>query len=207
MQETELEGGISLCLSLVLSLGNVHKLTQVMNGHLNVAILGMHISQQFVCLALLVSGTGFHLSLADLQETRQTCDRTVKVTKFFMDETNSLVAFGFLFFFVGTLTCLKTFFEVFEGVIELLSLLEINGNYLVHSDKLLGYGFFKVRKGICHTILMSCLHVVHGLKYVQHLLLANTETLQRIHFTSCVFVLNRNIMTSLVEVRGSLPII
>ena len=74
MEETKLEGGVSLGLSLILSLSDVHKLSQVMNGHLNIAILGVNISEKFVCLTLLIARALLDLTLADLQETCQTCN-------------------------------------------------------------------------------------------------------------------------------------
>ena len=77
MQETELESGISLSLSLVLGLGDVHQLAQVVDGHLHVAVLGMHVRKKFVRLALLVARTLLDLALADLEETGQTSYRFV----------------------------------------------------------------------------------------------------------------------------------
>jgi len=55
MKETELECCISLSLSLVLSFSDVHQLSQMMNRHLNVAALCVHISQQLMCLALFIA--------------------------------------------------------------------------------------------------------------------------------------------------------
>ena len=66
MQETKLQGGISLGLSLIFGLSNVHQLSKVMYGHLDIAVLSVDICQELMCLALLVSGTAFHLTLAHL---------------------------------------------------------------------------------------------------------------------------------------------
>lgn len=112
MQKTELKGGISLSLSLILSLCNIHKLAQVMNGHLNIAVFSMHVSQQLVCLALLVARASLHLTLADFEESGQACDSLVQVTKLLMDETDALVAFGLLLLLVGTLTGLQALLEI-----------------------------------------------------------------------------------------------
>ena len=59
-----------------------------------------------------------------------------------MDETDALVAFGFLFLLIGTLTSLEAFLEVLQGMIELISLLEVNCNNLVDSDEFFRDDFF-----------------------------------------------------------------
>jgi hypothetical protein len=59
-----------------------------------------------------------------------------------VDETDALVAFGFFLLLVGTLTGLEAFLEVLQGMIELISLLEINCNNLVHSDEFFRDDFF-----------------------------------------------------------------
>jgi len=63
-----------LSLSLILSLSDVHQLPKMMNGHLNIAVLGMNISEKLVGLALLVAGASLHLTLAHFQEAGQACD-------------------------------------------------------------------------------------------------------------------------------------
>ena len=92
-------------------------------------------------------------------------------------------------------------------MVELLTLLEIDSDDLVHSNKLLRDGFFQVGKPVSHTVLMSGLHVVHGLEDVQDLLLADTETLQSVDLSCGVLVLDGDIEASLVEVGGGLPIV
>ena len=54
---------------------------------------------------------------------------------------------------------------------------------------------------------MSSFHVVHGLEYVQDLLLADTETLVCIYLACGVFVLNGDIEAAFMEIGGGLPII
>jgi len=118
-----------------------------------------------------------------------------------------LIALGFLLLLVGALTGLQALLEVFQGMIELLTLLEIDGDDLVHSNQLLRDGFFQVGEPVSNTVLMCGLHVVHGLEDVQDLLLADTETLQGVDLSCGVLVLDGDIEASLVEVRGGLPIV
>ena len=107
-----------------------------MNGHLNIAVLGVDISEKLVGLALLVTGASLHLTVAHLQEAGQACDGLIQVTKLIMNETDALIALGFLLLLVGTLTGLQALLEVLQGMVELLTLLEVDGNDLVHSDEL-----------------------------------------------------------------------
>ena len=124
-----------------------------------------------------------------------------------MNETNALIALGFLLLLVGTLTSLQALLEVLEGMVELFTLLEIDSDDLVNSNKLLRDGLFQVGKPVSHTVLVSCLHVVHGLEDIEDLLLADTETLQSVDLSCGVLVLDGDIEASLVEVRGGLPIV
>jgi len=71
VEQTELEGSVSLRLSFVLSLCDVHKFTQVMNRHLHVVVLGVHVGQEFMGLAFFVAGARFKFSLTNLQEALQ----------------------------------------------------------------------------------------------------------------------------------------
>ena len=50
-----------------------------------------------------------------------------------MDETDSLIAFSFLFFVVGAFRGLKTFLKIFERAIEFVTRGEINSDYLVYT--------------------------------------------------------------------------
>ncbi len=59
VEETELEGGICLGLSLILGLCNVHELTKVVDGHLHIATFSMHIGEELMCFTLLISGACF----------------------------------------------------------------------------------------------------------------------------------------------------
>lgn len=85
-------------------------------------------------------------------------------------------------------------------MVELITLLEVNGDYLVDSNELLRDGFLEVGEGVGHAVLMCGLHVVHGLEDVQNLLLANTETLVCVDLTCRILVLNGDIQAPLVEV-------
>ena len=84
----------------------------MMNGHLNIAVLGMDISEKLVSLALLVAGPCLHLTLAHFQKAGQACDSLIQVTKLIMNETDALIALGFLLLLVGTLTGLQALLEV-----------------------------------------------------------------------------------------------
>lgn len=104
MQETKLQGSVCLSLCLVLGLCNVHELSQVMYGHLDVAILGVDVGEKFVSLTLLVAGARLHLALTYLEEACQTCNSLVQVTKLLMNKTDSLVALSLLFLLIRALT-------------------------------------------------------------------------------------------------------
>jgi hypothetical protein len=52
-----------------------------------------------------------------------------------MNETDSLIAFSFLFFVVGTLRSLKALLKIFERAIEFVTRGEINGDNLVNTHQ------------------------------------------------------------------------
>ena len=51
-----------------------------------------------------------------------------------MDETDSLIAFSFLFFVVGAFRGLKTLLKVFERAIEFITRGEVNSDNLVNTN-------------------------------------------------------------------------
>lgn len=53
-----------------------------------------------------------------------------------MNETNTLVAFGFLLLVICALGRFKTLLEVFERAIKFFTVLEVNSNDLVYSHQL-----------------------------------------------------------------------
>lgn len=77
VQETELKCGISLGLGLVLCFSDVHQLTEVVDGHLHVSALGMHIGEELVRFTLLVSRASLKLFLTHLEEPIKTGDGLV----------------------------------------------------------------------------------------------------------------------------------
>jgi hypothetical protein len=137
VQETELECGVGLSLGFILCLGDVHELAEMVNGHLDVAALGMDIGKELMCLSFLISRASLELSLADLEEPVKTADGLFKVPLLLMDETNPLIALGLLFFHISTLARLEALLEEAKRAIKLVSLLEVDSNDLVHSHKLL----------------------------------------------------------------------
>ena len=65
VKQTELEGGVSLRLCFIFGLSYIHQFSQMVNGHLHVAVLGMDISQQFMSLTFLVTRARLELTLAN----------------------------------------------------------------------------------------------------------------------------------------------
>ena len=107
-----------------------------MNGHLDIVTFGMHICKKLVCLALFVARSGLKLFLADLKEALQAGDSFIKLTQFFVNETDPLVALSLLLFVVCALAGLEALLKVLEGAIEFIPLLEIDSDDLVHTHEL-----------------------------------------------------------------------
>ena len=155
----------------------------MVDGHLNIAVFGMDIGKKLMCLSFFVTGSGFKLALANLQETRQACNGLIKLAQFFMNETDPLVALSLLFLVIGALTCFKTLLEVLKGAVEFVTLLEINGNDLVDADELARDLTFDLSQARLYGLLKCCFQMIHCLKNVQNFLLADTETLVGLGFT------------------------
>jgi hypothetical protein len=207
VEETELQSSVCLGLGLVFGLGDVHQLSEMVDGHLHVAALGIHISQELVRLALLVTTAGLELELAHLQELRQLGYRFFKVTKLLINETNALVALSLLLLIVGALAGLQALFKVLERAIELLPLLEVDGNDLVHAHQLLGDVAFNLRENVVDRLLQGRLQVVHGLEDVEHLLLADAEALVGFGLALWELGFDGHVKATLVEVGGSFPVV
>ena len=112
VKKAKFEGRVGLRLGFVLGLSDVHQLLQVVNGHLHVAVLGVHVREELVGLALLVSRARLQLSLTDFQEVVKLGDCLLKVTKLLIDEADALVALSLLFLVVGALAGLEALLEV-----------------------------------------------------------------------------------------------
>lgn len=124
-----------------------------------------------------------------------------------MNEADALVALGLLLLDVGALAHLEALLEIFEGAVELVPLLEFNGDYLVDAHQLLADLFLQLWLVGVDRFLQGRLQVVHGLENVKHLLFADAESLVGFGLTLGVLGLNGHIEAALVEVGGSLPIV
>jgi hypothetical protein len=99
-----------------------------------------------------------------------------------MDETDSLIAFSFLFFVVGAFRGLKTLLEIFKRAIEFVTRGEVNGDNLVNTNQFTRDFTLNLGKAGILSLLKSCFKVVHGFENVQNFFLANTESLVSFSF-------------------------
>lgn len=162
----------------------------MVDGHLDIAVFGMNIGQELMCLSFFVTRSGFKLSLANLQETRQACNGLIKLTQFFVNETDPLVALCLLFLVIGALTGFKALLEVLKRAVEFVTLLEINSNDLVDADELARDLTFDLSQARLYCLLKCCFQMIHGLENVQNFLLADTETLVGLGFSLGMLGLN-----------------
>jgi hypothetical protein len=124
-----------------------------------------------------------------------------------MDETDSLIAFSFLFFVVGAFRGLKTLLEIFERAIEFVTRGEVNGDNLVNTNQFTRDFTLNLWKAGILSLLKGCFKVVHGFENVQNFFLANTQSLVSFSFTFSMLGFNWYVEASLVEVWSSFPIV
>jgi hypothetical protein len=93
-----------------------------------------------------------------------------------MDETDSLIAFSFLFFVVGAFRGLKTLLKIFERAIEFVTRGEVNGDNLVNTNQFTRDFTLNLGKAGILSLLKGCFKVVHGFENVQNFFLADTKS-------------------------------
>jgi hypothetical protein len=187
MQQTELQSSICLLWLLPLVDGDVQQLLQMLDGCLDVAVLGVSLSQLLMSVSLLVLVV---VLLAHLQELLQLDYGSVQVTQLLIDKPNPLVTVSLLLAVVGSLGDVQTLLKELERLAELLPLLELYSYVLVDSHQLLADDPLQLGDAAINSFLEGSLQIVHGLKYVQNLLLADTQALVSIGLSLDVLVIN-----------------
>ena len=124
-----------------------------------------------------------------------------------MNKTDSLVAFSFLFFVVGTFRGLKALLKIFERAIKFVARGEIDGNNLVNTHQFTRDFTLNLWKTGVLSLLEGCFKVIHSFENVENFFLADTKSLVSFCLTFSMFSFNWHIKASLMEIGGSLPIV
>ena len=126
-----------------------------------------------------------------------------------MNMTNLLIALSLLNTIFSTLRGVKTLLEELQGLIEVIMLLEIKGNDLIHSYKLLANFFFYFSKVSIDSLCQSGFKISHGIKNVKNLFLANTQSHISLGDTLNMSWggLERDVEALFVEVGGSFIVV
>lgn len=112
----------------------------MLDGSVHVSVLGVRLGELSVRFRALRGPAGglalLVCFLRDLQEFVQELDGLNEVSLSLIDVSNFLVAFGFLRPVLSPLRGIEALFEKLERLLEIVLLLLLQGDCLVHSDEL-----------------------------------------------------------------------
>ena len=124
-----------------------------------------------------------------------------------MDMSDLLVALRLLLFILSSLGSIETFLEELERLVEVIHVLELDGNNLIYPHQLLRDFFLYFLNISINNFLESSFQIRHSIEYVEYLLLTDSESFVSFSLTDYVFGIDTGVKALLVEVRGSFIVV
>ena len=145
----------------------------MLDSLVHIPILRVGLCQLFMSFASLGLIVRF---FTQVQEFVQKFYRLVKVSKHLVDVSNFLIALCLLVSILSALGCVQALLEKLKRLVEIVLVLELDGDNLVHSDKLSRDFLFDFAQVSINSFLKSSFQIAHGVENVEDFLFANSET-------------------------------
>jgi hypothetical protein len=173
VKETQFQESVRLSGLVPLLIGYVQQVFQMLDSLVHIPILRVGLCQLFMSFASLGLIVRF---FTQVQEFVQKFYRLVKVSKHLVDVSNFLIALCLLVSILSALGCVQALLEKLKRLVEIVLVLELDGDNLVHSDKLSRDFLFDFAQVSINSFLKSSFQIAHGVENVEDFLFANSET-------------------------------
>ena len=204
VEETQLEESVRLSWLVPLLIRYVEQVLQMLDRLVHVSILRVRLSQLLMRLTCFRFVVRF---FTQLQELVQEFYSFFQVTQHLVDVTDFLVAFCLLIPIFSSLGSVEALLEELQRLVEVVLVLELNGDDLVHSYKFSGDLFLDFAKISVDCLLESSFQISHCIENIEDFLFTNSETHISLGFSLDKLGLNTDIEALLVVVGCRLVVI